>query len=112
MKNNIMRVFLNADLRAGHDGLSKLAKDNGVRTDQLEPGNYVIFINSKRNKLKMYAANQVIAYLRLKDNRSLDLRTIKHLPRVFNGKTINYDLALSTVLEAEMAKKQKNLVFI
>lgn len=100
----ILRVFINADLRAGHDGLSKLAKDNGLNTQQIEPGSFLVFINTAKDKLKVYASNQVIAYLRLPKGK-INMNTIRELPRVFNGSRINYSEALKIAVEKQMAEK-------
>lgn len=109
MRTGILRVFLNVNLRAGHDGLTKLAKDHQVKTSDLEPGSYIVFINAAKNKLKLYAANEVIAYLRLGKGRSIDMNTIRELPYVFNGKFINYDAALKTAVEKQMVNKNKSI---
>jgi hypothetical protein len=103
MSNRIVRCFLDADLRCSHDGLAKIAKDSKVNVRDLESGEYAVFVNSARNKVKVYAHGEVLAYLRLPRGRSVDLRVIQHIPAAFNGKTINYDSALAKMLESKMA---------
>lgn len=103
----ILRVFLNVDMRNGHDGLSKTAKENGIKTSDIEAGSYVIFINASSNKLKMYAAGEVIAYLRLPAGRKINMDVIRELPRVFDGRRINYQEALKTAVEAALVRKGK-----
>ena len=110
--SGIIQCFLNVDMRNGHDGLTKLSKENGVITQKIEPGNFVVFVNSRRDKLKLFAANQVIAYLRMPAGRKIEMRVIKELPRVFNGKKIDYDQALSLALDKALREKQSALTVI
>lgn len=108
MKQGILRVFINADLRAGHDGLSQLAKENGIKTSEIEPGSFLVFINTGKNKLKVYASNQVIAYLKL-PNGKINMNTIRELPKVFNGRSINYSEALKMAVEKQMREKGRTI---
>ena len=100
-----MQVFLNTDLRMGHPGLSKLAIKNKLNPDTLADGEYILFINSKKNKLKLYAAKEIVAYLRLKTG-VLDMRAISIIPRVFESRgRVDYDEAIREVLTKELARK-------
>lgn len=110
--NKILRVFLNADLRSGHDGLSALAKKSAIDVQTISNGEFLIFINTGRNKLKMFAANNVIAYLKLKNNERINMATIQKLPTVFNGGKIHYETALRDVIEKELEKRSTNLKVI
>jgi hypothetical protein len=103
--SKIIQVFLNADLRCGHDGLAKLANDNNINVANLEPGQFIIFINTEMNRLKLYAANQVIAYLRLKEGK-IDIRAIQLIPRAFlaSGR-IDYDKAIKEIIESKLTWK-------
>ena len=92
--NRIIRCFLNADLRGQHLSLSSLARAHKIRTDQLEPGSFLVFVNKRRTILKLFASNNVIAYYKTNTQRPVDLRVISQIPLVFNGLTINYDKAL------------------
>jgi hypothetical protein len=104
--SKLIQIFLNADLRCSHDGLSKLARDNNIKVEDLLPGEFVLFINSNMNRLKLYTANQVLAYLRLKTGR-IDLRAIQLIPQSFqaSGK-LQYDEALKEVIEKHMGRKK------
>jgi hypothetical protein len=112
MSGKILQCFLNVNMQNGHDGLADICKTNGIKVKEIEPGSYVVFINTARDKLKLYAAGQVLAYLRLEKGQKLNMQVIKELPRVFDGRQINYDLALKKVIEDMMAKKQKTVVAI
>lgn len=104
--SKLIQVFLHADLRFGHEGLAKLAKDSKINVDILLPGEFVIFINSKMDRLKLYTANQIIAYLKLKTGK-IDLRAIQLIPQAFkaSGK-IEYDVALKEVIENHLRGKR------
>lgn len=94
----LLQVFLNSDMRCCHDGLAKLAKENKVDVKKLEPGEFVIFINSSMDRVKLYTANEVVAYLRLQKGK-VDLRTISLIPRAFmaSGK-FQYDESLKEII--------------
>jgi hypothetical protein len=101
----IVQCYLNADLRAGHEGLAKLAAKDGIKVKDLEPGHCVIFINSGKDKLKMYAANNVIAYLRL-DTGRLNMNTIQFIPHAFRAGKIDYDKVLRETLTSHLVTKK------
>ncbi len=103
--NKIIQVFLNADLRCSHLGLYELAKKSKIDVHKLEEGEFVLFVNSGKNRLKMYAPNNVIAYLSLPTGK-IDMRTIALIPKSFSASgKIEYNKALKTVLEREMIAK-------
>lgn len=107
MSSRVIQCYLNSDLRNGHEGLTALAKKNGIHTGKLEAGQYVVFINSRKDRLKLYAANNVVAYLKLEDGRKIDLNTIRLIPQVFNGSgKIDYDRALRETLETALRLKR------
>lgn len=100
--SRLLRVFLNADMRNQHDGLRALAKTEKINIDKLEVGEMVLFINSDKNRVKLYGSNNVLAYLKL-DKGKIDMRTISLIPRAFSGSgKIDYDAALKEVLTREL----------
>lgn len=99
----VVRFFPNADLRCGHEGLAKIAMDNGVNARELSPGEFLVFANGMQNKLKIYAPGNLIAYLKSPDNRRIDLDIIRYLPRFFNGTEFEYDKAVKKVLLKKLA---------
>lgn len=101
-----LQIFLNADLRNSHIGLAEMAKKSKIYVEKLEPGEYIIFVNAGKNKLKLYAAHNVVAYLRL-ERGTIDLRTISLIPQAFNGTgRIDYNAVLKEVIETELGKKK------
>lgn len=108
MSAKVVRAFLGTDLRCTHLGLAEIAKKNKIDVGKLEPGEYLLFINNEKTKLKLFAANHVVAYLRLPDNQKLDMRTISLIPQAFKASgRIDYDGALKEVLVEAFKKKER-----
>lgn len=98
---------MNADLRSGHDGLASLAKQFEIDVRKLLPGEYLVFINSAKNKIKVYAANNVVAYLKLSNGGRVDLNSIRYIPQAFTASgQIDYDEALKRSIEEGMKKQR------
>lgn len=96
--NQVKRIFLNADFRKQHDGLIQLAQEHHLNIAALEPGEHVVFVNSQRNKIKMFSHGQVLSYLRLTSGK-VDLETLQAIPRAFKGNlTLAYDKALTKMV--------------
>ena len=105
--SRVIQCFLGVNMIQGHDGLSKLAKGKGIDVKSLEPGNFVVFINNRKDRIKVYTANNVIAYLRM-DSGKIDLRTISEIPRPFNASgKIDYDKALKDALLKAFERKKR-----
>lgn len=101
--NRIVRFFPNADLRCGHDGLRQWAKEKGdIEVWNLQPGEFVVFANTKGDRLKIYAPGNVIAYVKSPDERKIDLNVIRLIPRFFNGTEFKLDDALREMLPKKM----------
>jgi len=102
----ILRVFINVDMRNGHNGLTALAKEHKTNVGKLAPGEFVIFINAARTKLKAYGTNEVLSYVRQDKRISLD--AIRYLPMAFKAKQkFDYDSALSMAVNDALAKGQR-----
>lgn len=99
----IVQCFLNTDMRNMHNGLAKIAKKHGIETQTLEAGQYVVFINSAKTKIKIFASNDTISYTRSSGGR-LQMEAIQNIPRCFGGSRFNYDEALKLVLEKLLTK--------
>lgn len=97
-KGRILQIFLDSDFRMAHDGLTEVAKKNGVDVAKLEPGNYVVFVNHALNRVKLFAAGDTIAYKRLRTGQKLDVRVLQYIPEVFNGRHLDLDKGLEKLL--------------
>lgn len=101
IKNRVIRYFPETNLQNGHDGLKKLAKKEGLDLTDLGPGQFVIFVNKRKNALKMFACGYLIAHLRLPDGERLNPETIQFIPKFFNGTRIDYSGALREVMKKQ-----------
>lgn len=97
--NRLVKFFPDSDLRAGHDGLARKASNAGISVSNLQKGEMLAFVNTRKNKLKIFASGGVMAYYRARLGEKIDPRIIQHLPDCFNGAEINYDKAMTKVLE-------------
>ncbi len=104
--NKIIRYFPDTDLRNAHAGLALIAKKYKVDVEDLTPGEFVVFINTKHTVLKMYASSGVIAHLKMKQGHKINPKTIAMIPRYFNGSTIKYDDALREVIETDIGRME------
>lgn len=102
--SQILRVFSGADLRCGHDGLTILAKKQGYNPKELSPGEFLVFLNTRRSSFKLFAANEVIAYYRSPDNKRMELGALQYIPRVFQSKgSLKFDDALKELFKKHHA---------
>lgn len=102
--NKILRYFPDSDLRGQHLSLSIQASRAGLNVNSLGAGDFLVFVNRKRDKVKLFASGNVVAYLKMPDGKKLDPRVIQYLPRHFNGSKINYDAAMTDVLKKQFPK--------
>ena len=96
--NRVVAVFVGVDLRCQHDGLAKVARKRRVEPLKLKPGQHVVFVNGKRDKVKMYSANMIVSYLKLPRGEVVDLRALKYFPESFSGGEISYTKAIGKML--------------
>lgn len=102
----VVRCFLNADMRNGHEGLRLVAAKEKIDVDKLAPGEFVVFVNAAKDRLKIYTHSRVLAYQHQKGVR-INLKTIAEIPRAFAATgRIDYDKALKTTLEKELGTVQ------
>ncbi len=110
LESSILQVFWNVNMSTNPDGLAAIAKKYGdIDVNSLEPGNYLVFINSARTFMKVLAGTStpgatVIAYYRQPKGR-IDLQAIQYVPEAFLGKGFNYNQALRISLEERLGIK-------
>lgn len=99
-----VHVFLGSDLRSGHLGLAAQAQKNKVSLKELEKNEAVVFINRKKNKMKAYAYNGVLSYVRFDDpKRGIDLGALDEFPKAFDAEgQMDYSKALRAALEKKL----------
>jgi hypothetical protein len=97
--NKLIRYVPSADLRKGYDGLSA-----EVNLRNLKKGEFVAFVNSKLDKVKLCTCNDLVAYLRLPKGQRINPDVIQHLPEAFDGSSINYGKAVEKSLRKSFPK--------
>lgn len=97
--NRLVRVVNDTNMGLGYDGLNKL-----VKLGNLGKGEFVCFINKKKNKVKLATCQDMVAYHRLPAGQQIDPRVIQHLPEFFDGGQIQYDKAVEKVLRGTFPK--------
>ena len=98
----VVRVFFDADMRGQHKALSEMATKARVKTDNLANGQYVVFVNRAKDRIKIFASNNIIAYYKSPSGR-IDMNTIALIPMAFEGpRGLNYDKALANTLEKRL----------
>lgn len=102
VQNTLIRVVFNTNMQNGHAGLTKIASKVGVRIDQLGLGEFVVFINTRKTMLKLFAPGNTIAHFKTPDGHQLNMKVIALIPRFFNGKELRYDEALAEVIRKEI----------
>jgi hypothetical protein len=101
-ENRVLRIVFNSDLRSAHDGLTKLAKSLKIPNPaELEIGTFLVFVNRKRNALKIFAAGNTVAHFKMPDGRIMNVKILGLIPRFFNGKELKYDEALKELITKE-----------
>lgn len=95
----IRRVYTDVHMGLGHKSLSEICLGDGIRTDNLDRGDYIIFINKAQTALKLFAAGNTIAYFKMPYGGKLDMGVVSLIPTFFNGDTIDYPGALSELIK-------------
>lgn len=104
--SKIVRCFFDTHMGLAHDGLREVAKRQGLNLDALTEGEFVVFINTSKDRLKVFATRNTFAYWRAQKGVKLDLRVIREIPRIFTGSAIGeYDKALEAALVHKLASK-------
>jgi hypothetical protein len=105
--SKIVRCFFDTHMGLAHDGLKEVAKRHQLNLDKLAEGEFVVFINTSKDRLKVFASQNTFAYWRAQKGVKLDLRVIREIPRIFTGSAIGeYDKALEAALTHKLASRK------
>ncbi len=103
--NNIVRVFKDTDMRNQHAGLRMVAAKANVNLDALDQHEHVVFLNSKKNRIKAFSFNGVISYL-YSEKEPLDLNALVGIVQTFSpGAKANVNEAVKKALSKKLNKK-------
>jgi hypothetical protein len=102
MSNQVLHIFPNVNLQNGHDGLRAYAKKSyKINVDDLQVGQFAIFINRAFTAVKVFAANNVLVHYKHPKKHMLNYKALKLIPEFFEGQDIGYTKALRQVIKEE-----------
>ena len=101
MNNKIMHIFPNVSMSNGHDGLEQIAMRHKVSLNDLQVGQFAMFINRSFTAVKVFAANRVIIHYKNPKGHLLNYKALKLVPEFYNGQSIEYTKALKKVILKE-----------
>lgn len=93
----IQEIFFDTDLRNGLDGLIDVAKKRNVDIDKLKKGDFLVFVNTKRDKMRLVPCKDLFANYRSPTGR-IELNMIRHIPEYFDGSELGFSKALEKAL--------------
>lgn len=108
----LLQVISNVDMRNGVEGLRAIAlKEGKINVAELRPGQYVVFINADKKRVKVFAAFGIVAQWNAPAGEKVDLSTIQRIPRAFMSRGgMTYDDTLKETLELALAKRVRTKV--
>jgi hypothetical protein len=109
-RGNIVQMFFNVNLVKSHRGLNLIAHEYDIDLGALEPGQFVCFLNRAKNRIKLYTAGNIYAYLALPErNQQVTMEIIGQIPRMFLSKAeLNYLPIFEEALERPLPLAQAN----
>lgn len=113
-KTTIRQLFLDVAMTNHHVGLLRIAELRGVNCMELEPGDFLLFINPARTYIKIMGANvsttstPMFPITSVKAPRGrISPLLLRELPKFFCGKPFDYDSTLKPILEAHLKLKRE-----
>lgn len=106
MSAGLIKVFYDTDLRGGHKVLSEVARQHKIHVSKLEPGHYVAFVNKEKSGVKVYAASDVIAYMKAGRKDGITEDVIRQIPRAFLGSPMGGTISAPVQLKKRAAVKK------
>lgn len=107
MKNRLIHVFFNVDLRQSFTGLVKTLKSKTDRV--MKQGDFVLFMNSKQDMIKMFCSS-TNCLLQFKNEKGrINSQTIVDLPNYVQGNSLDYNSALRKVLTKKLGKPKVSI---
>ncbi len=110
--SRVLHVIEETDMRCRQEGLLDQAKKkNGVRADELKPGDIIVFLNTKKDRLMVLTmlpeAESVgfLGYYRSPHGR-VPPEAIEFIPRALGSDGFQMNKAIRSGLEKLLAKKR------
>jgi hypothetical protein len=111
----IRQAFLDVPMYLSHEGLTQVAADAGIKVSELNNGDFLLFINSTWNRVKLLGPRGVILYIAAPGGHRISHTFLKSLPEIFNSTSkFAYDEALAVHLkrflgEHSVRRRRKNV---
>lgn len=103
----IIHVFPKTDLRCGHIGLAAIAAKAKRHVENLDPTDFLFFLNTAQNQFKLLGAKGLLVHWKAPDNRRVVVEAIKHIPLAFQGDEFDFNIAVKASLKETMGKRFK-----
>jgi hypothetical protein len=100
----LAHFFLDVDMRLSHQGLWDYIKKKRIKVEQ---DDFVVFMNRKRNMVKMFCGGKEAIFSYKKDDRALDPGIIPLLPKYCGGSAMDVDGAVKEHLLKLLNKRKK-----
>lgn len=112
MSVKVKFVIADVNMGAGHNGLNLIIeahkKKNKLFAQSIKDGGLILFINSKRNRAKLYEkGGAVLGYLKL-HGRRLTEKSIDSIPQTFGG-SVSYSTAVKSAFKKFLEEEEAQM---
>jgi hypothetical protein len=97
-KGTIIRYFPNTHMCYQHASLADIARDAGLRVENLRPGEFLVFMNRPQTALKVLGVGGTLIYFRMPGTEVINPEIIPLIPFFVCGGKLNYQGALKEVI--------------
>ena len=101
--SKVLHLFTEVSMSNGHDGLIAMASRRKVNVKNLDVGDFALFINKRLTAMKLFGANNVIVHYKAPDNRPIDPRALRYVPRFVSETDIGYDSGVLELIRKKYA---------
>jgi hypothetical protein len=101
----IIRYFPNVHMCYSHDGLREIAKKQKIILNQLDAGEFCVFMNRAQSACKIFGPGNTFCYFRMPDNSRINPKIIPLIPSFLTGGRLQYTAALDKVIRKEFVEK-------
>ncbi len=101
--SKVLHLFTEVSMSNGHNGLITLAAKKKLNVRTLPVGDFALFINKRLTAMKLFGANNVIVHYKAPDNRPIDPRALRYVPKFVSETDIGYDGAVVDLIRKKYA---------
>lgn len=104
----IMQIFWDVDFRCQHIGLGKILEEHGIDPKNMKPGDYVVFINTRQDRLRVLSGTPdksrgVLSYY-ISPRGRIEKRSLQYIPQAFGARGFEYSKALEKALATNLLR--------